>query len=73
MAFMEAELATRPWFAGDAFTAADVQMSYPVEAAAARRALDSRHPALQQWLARIQARDGYQRALTAGGPYSVLP
>ena len=73
MAYMEAELATQPWFAGDAFTAADVQMSYPVEAAAARGGLGGSHRALQQWLARIHARAAYQRALQAGGPYSVLP
>ena len=44
--FMEAELGQRPWFAGDAFTAADVQMSFPVEASAARGGLDARYPRL---------------------------
>ena len=73
LAFMESELATRPWFAGNAFTAADIQMSYPIEAAQARAVLDSRHPALQQWLARVQAREAYRRALEVGGPYSVIP
>ena len=75
LAFMEAELATRAWFAGDEFTAADVQMSYPVEAAAAGRAgfTAQSHPKLHQWLQRCQARPAYQRALEAGGPYSVIP
>jgi glutathione S-transferase len=73
LAFMEAELATRPWFAGDEFTAADVQMSYPVEAAAARGGLGPEHPKLQDWLKRIHGRPAYQRALKAGGPYSVVP
>jgi glutathione S-transferase len=71
--FMEAELTRQPWFAGAEFSAADVQMSYPVEAAAARAGLDARYPALTDWLARIHARPAYQRALEAGGPYDVVP
>lgn len=70
--FIEAELATRDWFAGDTFTAADVQMSFPLEAAAARGGLGSRYPRLQAWLARIHARPAYQRALERGGPYRIL-
>ena len=73
LAFMEAELGSRPWFAGAEFTAADVQMSFPLEAAAARAGLDARFPALQQWLQRIHARPAYIKALAAGGPYDVLP
>jgi glutathione S-transferase len=75
LTFMEAELAQREWFAGDAFTAADVQMSYPLEAAAAGRAgfTAQSHPKLHAWLMRCQARPAYQRALAAGGPYSVIP
>jgi glutathione S-transferase len=69
--YMEAELQQRPWFAGDAFSAADVQMSFPLEAAAARGGLDGRYPALSAWLATIHERPAYQRALAAGGPYSV--
>ena len=70
--FMEAELADRPWFAGAEFTAADVQMSFPLEAAAARGGLDARYPRLHDWLARIHARRAYQRALGVGGPYTLL-
>ena len=70
--FMEAELADRPWFAGPDFSAADVQMSFPLEAAAARGGLDSRYPRLSDWLARIHARPAYQRALERGGPYKLL-
>lgn len=73
LAFMEAELASRAWFAGAEFSAADVQMSYPLEAAAERAGLDSRYPALTDWLARIHARPAYVRALAAGGPYSAVP
>jgi glutathione S-transferase len=70
--FMEAELGRSAWFAGDEFTAADVQMSFPVEAAAARAGLDARRPRLMDYLARIHARPAYQRALAQGGPYDVM-
>lgn len=68
--FMEAELATRPWFAGDAFTAADIQMSFPVEAAAKGGSLGSTHPHLADFLTRIHSRPAWQRARERGGPYS---
>jgi glutathione S-transferase len=67
--FMESELATHAWFAGDEFSAADVQMSFPLEAAAARAGLNSSRPKLMGFLARIHAREAYQRALERGGPY----
>jgi len=69
--FMEAELGRSAWFAGDAFSAADIQMSFPVEAAAQRAGLDAaRHPKLAGYLKRIHARPAYKRALKRGGPYS---
>jgi glutathione S-transferase len=70
--FMEDELATRPWFAGAAFSAADIQMSFPLEAAAARGGLDDAFPKLMDWLQRIHARPAYHRALQAGGPYRII-
>ena len=73
LAFMESELSTRPWFAGPDFSAADVQMSYPVEAAAERAGLDASYTALSGWLVRIHARPAYIKALEVGGPYSAVP
>jgi glutathione S-transferase len=67
--YMEAELGTHTWFAGEQFTAADVQMSFPVEAAALRAGLNSSRPKLMAFLERIHARDAYKRALQRGGPY----
>lgn len=67
--FMEAELSTRPWFAGEDFSAADIQMSFPLEAAAQRAGLDASRPQLMDWLRRIHARPTYRRALERGGPY----
>ena len=71
MDFWEAELSKSEWFAGEAFTAADIQMSFPLEAAAARAGLEQRHPKATAFLDRIHARPAYQRALEEGGPYRV--
>jgi glutathione S-transferase len=67
--YMENELKRSDWFAGPEFTAADVQMSFPIEAAAKRAGLDASRPHLMAFLARIHARDAYARALERGGPY----
>jgi glutathione S-transferase len=68
--YVEAELAARPWFAGEAMTAADVMMSFPLEAARSRAGLDASRPHTIKWLATIHARPAYQAALKAGGPYA---
>lgn len=70
--YMESELGKHAWFAGDAFTAADVQMSFPLEAAAARAGLDAKRPRLMAFLDRIHARPAYKKALETGGPYELL-
>lgn len=72
MDHMERELAAHTWFAGEEFTAADVQMSFPVEAAAARGEPDVPRPKLAAFLERIHARPAYRRALERGGPYQLL-
>ena len=69
--FMEAELGKSQWFAGDDFTGADIQMSFPVEAAQARGGLNASRPKLMAYLERIHARPAYQRALERGGPFSL--
>ena len=68
--FMEAELGRSTWFVGEEFSAADVQMSFPVEASAQRAGLDAGRPKLWAFLPRIHARPAYKRALERGGPYS---
>jgi glutathione S-transferase len=70
--YLESELGSNPWLAGPDFTAADVQMSFPLEAAAARDGLDAARPKLMDFLARIHARPAYQRALEKGGKYELL-
>ena len=68
--FMEAELGQSEWFAGDEFSAADIQMSFPVEAAAQRAGLDASRPKLMAYPKRIHVRPAYKKALERGGPYS---
>jgi glutathione S-transferase len=70
--FMEAELGKSAWFAGAELTAADIQMSFPVEAARARGGLDEKRPRLMSFLARIHAREAYRRALERGGEFGLL-
>ncbi len=70
LALMEKELARSAWFAGDDFTAADVMMSFPVEAGATRGDGLGARPKLQDWLARIHARPAYEAALKRGGEYA---
>ena len=70
--YLEGELAQSDWFAGPKFSAADIQMSFPLEAAAARGGLDASRPKLAGFLDRIHARPAYRHALTKGGAYSLL-
>jgi glutathione S-transferase len=71
LAFMEAELGKSTWFAGEDFTVADIQMSFPVEASAARAGLGAQYPRLQAYLQRIHARPAYKKALEQGGPFAL--
>jgi glutathione S-transferase len=70
--YLEGELGKSEWFAGNSFTAADIQMSFPLEAAAARGGLDASRPKLMAFLERIHARPAYKRALERGGAYALL-
>ncbi|MCC7633572.1 glutathione S-transferase [Stenotrophomonas rhizophila] len=69
--WMESELEQAPWFAGERFTAADIQMSFPIQAAAARAGSMDAYPRLQAYLARIQQRPAYQRAVERGGALNL--
>jgi glutathione S-transferase len=68
--WIESELGKSTWFAGEELTAADIQMSYPVEAHADRGDRGDR-PRLRAWLERVRARPAYQRALERGGPVTL--
>jgi len=66
---VEAELGRSPFLAGAEFTAADVQMMFPLEFAAFARLAAERHPKLRDYVARMQARPAYRRAIETGGAY----
>jgi glutathione S-transferase len=70
--FMEGELGKSDWFAGAEFSAADIQMSFPLEAARARGGLDAKRPRLIAFLERIHARPAYRRAIEKGGEYALM-
>ena len=67
--YLEAELGKSAWFAGDTFSAADVQMSFPIEVSSMRGGLGESRTRLKAFLERIHARPAYKRALERGGPY----
>lgn len=69
-AYLEKHLTDHRWFAGSDFSAADIQMSFPIEAMVSRGGLE-KYPHVYTWLKTIQARPAYQRALEQGGPYHI--
>lgn len=70
--YMEAEIGKSTWFAGNEFTAADIQISFPLEAAVARAGLNASRPKLMAFLNRIHTRPAYQQALERGGAYELV-
>lgn len=68
--FVEGKLGAAPYLTGQEFSAADIQMSFPLEITGAQRTLTDQHPRLKGFLARIHARPAYARALEKGGPYA---
>ena len=72
LAYLEAELGKAKWFVNDDFSAADVQLSFPIEAAAARGGLDASRPRLMDYLKRIHGRPAYKKAVERGGEYELM-
>ncbi|OUJ15248.1 glutathione S-transferase [Acetobacter sp. DsW_063] len=70
MGFWEDSLSRSPWFAGEQFSAADIQMSFPLEAATSRAAAGPKTPFVAAFLDRIHSRPAYRRALERGGAYA---
>jgi glutathione S-transferase len=69
LGFLDSQLAGRDWFVGDDLTAADIQLSFVIQAARMLYGLD-KFPNLARFLDRIHARAAYRRALERGGPYA---
>ncbi|MHA6288193.1 glutathione S-transferase [Maricaulis sp. CAU 1757] len=70
--YVESRLSESDWLAGDTFTAADIQMSFPLEAAIARMGAKAPYPATKAYVERLHARPAYQRALERGGEYGII-
>ncbi|ALM52459.1 glutathione S-transferase [Halomonas huangheensis] len=69
--FWEDSLSDRCWFAGNAFSAADIQMSFPLMALAGRAGLEG-YPRLESFLQRATAREGYQRTIEKVGDLKLM-
>lgn len=67
--YIESELSQSTWFAGSEFTAADIQMSFPLEMFAMHTEEVENRPKLKEFLERIHGRRAYKRALERGGKY----
>ncbi|WP_341317447.1 glutathione S-transferase [Paraburkholderia sp. IMGN_8] len=72
LGYVNNELSATGWFVGNDFTAADIQMSFPLEAATARGGMEGQIPTVIEFLKHIHARPAYQRALERGGKYELL-
>ena len=69
--FLEDELKKSDWFAGSDFTAADIMMSYPLEAASVKGSMG--RPKLDAFVKKVTERPAYKKAIERGGPFSVNP
>lgn len=69
--YLESELKRSGWLVGDRLSAADIAMSFPLEAADARGFVSGAYPGVRSFLDRTHARPAYQKALERGGPYSL--
>jgi glutathione S-transferase len=70
LSFANDALGSKDWFVANRFTAADIEMSFVLDAANVRGGLE-RYPNLVRARAAGQARPAYQRALEKGGPYKM--
>ena len=69
--FINEELKKKNWFAGANFSAADIQMSFAIEAGFSHPTIAANFPRLKEFLNQIHERPAYQRALEKGGPYKI--
>ncbi len=70
LGYIDASVKGRAFIVGDAFTAADVQMSFPLEVARAFGKLANFADA-NAYLDRLHARPAYKRGIERGGPYAM--
>jgi glutathione S-transferase len=70
--FIEQALGSTQYLVGEEITAADLQMSFPMELIAAQEMLGDSYPKARAWLKGLHERPAYQRALEKGGPYAYV-
>ena len=70
ISYISAELGDNLYLMGNELSAADIQISFVVEIAEARKML-SAYPNLQAYVERLHANPAYIRALERGGPYTL--
>lgn len=68
--YMSGALGDHDYFVADTFSAADIQLSFVLDAGGSRGPMKG-YPNLVQLDARLRARPAYQRAIERGGPYEV--
>jgi glutathione S-transferase len=68
--YMSGALGDHDYFVANTFSAADIQLSFVLDAGGSRGPLKD-YPNLVRLDARLRARPAYQRAIERGGPYEV--
>jgi glutathione S-transferase len=68
LGYLDNALASGRYILGDELSAADIQLSFVGELAAARFGI-SAYPNVEAWVKRFQAREAYRAALAKGGAY----
>lgn len=71
--FIESSLSKGGWFIGSGFSAADIMISFPLEAASSRGLVARQYPAISDYLTAIHTRPAYRHALERGGKYAYSP
>lgn len=67
LSFCDAHLASHRFVLGEAFSAADIQMAFPLEGAMKDRAHRAAYPAIARYVQEMAERPAYQRAVSKGG------
>ena len=67
--YLDRELGRNDWFVGKELSAADINLSFPIQACRLLHGLD-KFPNLARFLDRVHARPAYKRGLEKGGPYA---
>ena len=70
LGYIAAQLGERQFLIGSELTAADIQLTFTLQAARRSRLLDA-YPSLTAYVERMEARPAYQRAVDKGGPFTL--